>query len=93
MSEVRARDKFSCPACGGEARWDPARTALVCPYCGTVSPAELSASGGEIQEHDLATALRRPMTEHAAALAGDSVSEMRRTGRNVIAIYDAGVGR
>ena len=32
------------------------------------------------------------MTEHAAALAGDSVYDMRRTGRNVIAIYDAGVG-
>ena len=27
------------------------------------------------------------------ALAGDSVYDMRRTGRNVIAIYDAGVGR
>ena len=41
----------------------------------------------------LATALRRPMTEHAAALAGEDVAAMRRTGRNVIAIYDAGVGR
>jgi hypothetical protein len=57
MSEVRARSKFSCPACGGEARWDPARQALVCPYCSTVSPATLP-EGGEIQEHDLATALR-----------------------------------
>ena len=47
----------------------------------------------EVSDSALATALRRPMTEHAAALAGDSVSEMRRTGRNVIAIYDAGVGR
>ena len=41
----------------------------------------------------LATALRRPMTAHAAALAGEDVAAMRRTGRNVIAIYDAGVGR
>lgn len=47
----------------------------------------------EVSDSALATALRRPMTEHAAALAGDSVSDMRRTGRNVIAIYDAGVGR
>ena len=46
----------------------------------------------EVSDSALATALRRPMTEHAAALAGDSVSDMRRTGRNVIAIYDAGGG-
>ncbi len=58
MSEVRARDKFSCPACGAEARWDPGKKALVCPYCGTVSPATLPPGGGEIQENDLATALR-----------------------------------
>jgi hypothetical protein len=58
MSEVRARDKFVCPACGGEARWDPAKQALVCPYCGTVSPATLPEGGGEIQEHDLVAALR-----------------------------------
>lgn len=58
MSEVLARDKFSCPACGGEARWDPARQALICPYCATVSPAQLPASGSAIQEHDLVAALR-----------------------------------
>lgn len=32
------------------------------------------------------------MTAHAAALAGDNVAEMRRTGRVVIATYDAGRG-
>lgn len=64
MSEVRARDKFSCPACGGEARWDPAREALVCPYCGTVSPTKLTSAGGDIQEHDLAAALRRIDADH-----------------------------
>lgn len=46
-----------------------------------------------VSDSALATALRRPMTEHAAALAGDSVPEMRRTGRNVIATYDAAVGQ
>lgn len=55
--------------------------------------ASLNGCTTEVSDSALATALRRPMTEHAAALAGDSVSEMRRTGRNVIAIYDAGVGR
>lgn len=46
-----------------------------------------------VSDSALATALRRPMTEHAAALAGDSLPEMRRTGRNVIATYDAAVGQ
>jgi ribosomal protein S27E len=61
MSEAIARQKFSCPACGAEATWDPARKALVCQYCGTVSPAniELTPSGEEkIVEHDLGAALR-----------------------------------
>ena len=56
-------------------------------------PLMLTGCGVEVNDSALATALRRPMTEHAAALAGDSVSDMRRTGRNVIAIYDAGAGR
>jgi hypothetical protein len=61
MPEVAAQQKFSCPACGGEAQWNPAKQALVCPFCGTTSPAQvqLTASGGEaIQEHDLTAALR-----------------------------------
>ena len=40
----------------------------------------------------LATALAKPMTAHAAALAGDDVDAMRRTGRVVVATYDAAVG-
>ncbi|HVU99716.1 MAG TPA: zinc ribbon domain-containing protein [Verrucomicrobiae bacterium] len=61
MAEAVAQKKFTCPACGGEAQWNPAKRALVCPFCGTVSPAQvqLTASGEEvIQEHDLAAALR-----------------------------------
>lgn len=55
-----ARDKFHCPACGGEAVWTPSKQALVCPFCGTVSPAKLEMRGAEtvIVEHDLVTALR-----------------------------------
>src|SRR6185369_13332394 len=59
--EVAARKKFTCPACGGEAQWNPAEQALVCPFCGAVSPAqaELAPSGEQvIREHDLVTALR-----------------------------------
>jgi len=55
-----ARDKYHCPACGAEANWNPAKQALVCGYCGTVSPAQLEvrAEGTVIVEHDLAQALR-----------------------------------
>jgi DNA-directed RNA polymerase subunit RPC12/RpoP len=61
MSEATARQKFSCPACGAEAQWNPGKQALVCPYCGVTSPAqlELSATGEQlIKENDLAAALR-----------------------------------
>lgn len=55
-----ARQKFQCPACGGEAHWNPGRHALICPYCGTESPAELLERDDTtvILEHDLVAALR-----------------------------------
>jgi Zn finger protein HypA/HybF involved in hydrogenase expression len=55
-----ARAKYHCPACGAEAHWNPAKKALVCPFCGTESPAELTERGDDtvIVEHDLAEALR-----------------------------------
>jgi hypothetical protein len=58
MPEISALAKHACPACGAEANWNAAKQALVCPYCGTVSPTELAADGSIIKEHDLATALR-----------------------------------
>ena len=58
LPEVRALDKHHCPGCGAEARWDAGKQALVCPYCGTVSPAELASDGSLVKEHDLALALR-----------------------------------
>lgn len=64
MSEAIALKKFHCPACGAEAHWNPAQRALVCPYCGTVSPGELDANTGEIHEHDLVSALRQFAKEH-----------------------------
>ena len=55
-----AQAKFNCPACGAEATWNPAKQALVCGFCNTVSPALLKAEPGkdQIVEHDLVTALR-----------------------------------
>ena len=61
IKEATASKKFSCPSCGGEAQWNPAKKLLVCPFCGTTSPAqaELTATGEEkIVEHDLVAALR-----------------------------------
>ena len=58
MTEVSAKQKYACPACGAEATWDPAKQALVCGFCGTVSPATLESDGSIIREHDLMAALR-----------------------------------
>jgi hypothetical protein len=55
---VSALAKHHCPGCGAEARWDAGKQALACPYCGTVSPAELASDGTLVKEHDLALALR-----------------------------------
>ena len=57
---VTAQAKFHCPACGGEAQWNPARQLLICPFCGTESPATLETRTGDtvIVEHDLVAALR-----------------------------------
>ncbi len=61
MAEATARQKYSCPACGGEAVWNPAKQALVCAYCGMVSPAKIEGGevGGEVRENDLVAALRK----------------------------------
>jgi predicted RNA-binding Zn-ribbon protein involved in translation (DUF1610 family) len=57
MTELAAQQKFSCPSCGGEAVWNPAKQKLVCPFCGTESPLRQGADG-IIPEHDLVAALR-----------------------------------
>ena len=56
--EITAQAKYSCPLCGGEARWNPTKQALVCIYCGAETPAKLNTATGTIEEHDLAAALR-----------------------------------
>ncbi len=58
MPEVIALSKFACPACGAEAVWTPSKHALICPYCGTESPAELKSDGTLVEENNLVAALR-----------------------------------
>ena len=58
MSHVEAIEHHSCPACGAAANWNPARQALICPYCGTEAPAELDRDTGNVREIPLATFLR-----------------------------------
>ncbi len=74
MSEITARSKFACPACGAEAQWNPAKQALVCPYCGAVSPMAAPPEGAEIKEHDLMEALNNvPDAERGWATEKKSV--------------------
>lgn len=62
MADAVARQKFACPACGGESQWNPGKQAMVCPFCGTTAPGPVeggaSEGGTEVREHDLVTALR-----------------------------------
>lgn len=58
MAEITALQKYPCAACGAQAEWNPSKQALVCPFCGTVTPFAVDAATGAIQELDLAAALR-----------------------------------
>jgi hypothetical protein len=90
MPDATAQKKFSCPSCGGEAQWNPAKKALVCPFCGTVSPAqvELSPSGNEVVvEHDLVAALRG-IPDSARGWQADRVS-VKCQSCQAISVFDA----
>lgn len=75
MAEIRARERFECPACGGAAEWSPAQRALVCPFCGNVSPMQPpTAVEGAVKELDLAAALQSiPLSERGWQTATRSV--------------------
>jgi hypothetical protein len=91
MPEAVAHNKFSCPACGAEATWNPAKKALVCGFCGTTSPAdiELSASGAEIiKEHDLLAALRS-LPDSARGWQAEK-TQVRCQSCQAISVFDAG---
>ena len=49
----------------------------------------LTGCVGGVSDSALIAGLRQPMTDHARALAGDDITAMRKTGRVVIAKFDA----
>ena len=71
LTESVALSKFACPACGGEAVWNPTKGRLVCPFCGTESAAKPDRDVA-VAEHDLLGALRA-----APGAAGDAVPAKR----------------
>src|SRR6476661_6991512 len=85
-----ARQKFECPACGGEAQWNPAKHALICPYCGTESPVELQHRDNTtvIVEHDLVTALRS-IPDSARGWQAEKVSVQCQSCK-AISVFDPG---
>ena len=80
MTDVAALDKHSCPACGAMANWNAAQRALVCPYCGAVSPGLIESEmfGHERGSFTGAERLHRGFFERAAGgtLFLDEISEM-----------------
>ncbi len=89
-----AREKFHCPACGAEANWNPAKQALVCPFCGTESPAALQQRGAStvIVEYDLAAALRS-IPDQARGWRAEKTS-VRCQSCQAISVFDPGkIGR
>jgi Zn finger protein HypA/HybF involved in hydrogenase expression len=73
--ELRARQRFECPSCGGAAEWSAAKQALVCPFCGASAPLQPdTAAAGAVQELDLAEALQNvPESDRGWATATKSV--------------------
>jgi len=86
VGETAALSKFACPACGGEANWNPARQKLSCPFCGTESPANLDAATGNIVEHDLVAALRG-ITDDARGWKADK-RQVKCASCNAISVFD-----
>jgi hypothetical protein len=84
--ETAAIAKFACPACGGEAVWNPAKQKLVCPFCGTESPAKLNAATGAIVEHDLVASLRG-ITDDARGWKAEK-RQVKCMSCNAISVFD-----
>jgi hypothetical protein len=89
VNETAAIGKFACPACGGEANWNPAKQKLVCPFCGTESPALRDPVADGIVEHDLGSALQELVAGGARGWKADK-REVRCQSCNAISVFDPG---
>ena len=69
MPDIAALEKRPCAACGAQAEGNPSKQALVCPFCGTVTPFVVDATTGALVENDLARALRELPDEARGWLA------------------------
>ena len=81
-----AQPKFACPACGGEAVWNPAKAELVCPFCGTESPAPLDARRRDRRARSRRGAARDP--RRSARLAQPTRARCRCQSCNAISVLD-----
>jgi predicted RNA-binding Zn-ribbon protein involved in translation (DUF1610 family) len=86
MPEITALSKFNCPACGAEAVWTPSKQALVCPYCSTISPAQLKSDGTLVEENDLVTAMRALPDEQRGWAAAKKTVRCRSC--NAVSVFD-----
>ena len=86
MNDTSAISKFACPACGGEANWNPAKQKLICPFCGVESPAKLDAATGGVVEHDLVVAMRG-IGDDARGWKADK-RQVRCQSCNAISVFD-----
>lgn len=90
--EIDALGQDSCPACGAQAVWNPAKQALVCPYCGTEAPRELNPETGRIEEIDLVKTLRE-LPEDSRGWRADKRA-VRCRNCQAVSVFDRGeVGR
>ena len=65
----------------------PAKQKLVCPFCGTESPAQARTRDGQIVEHDLVAALRG-IADERARLEGRRSARSSCQSCNAISVFD-----
>ena len=87
-AETTALAKHPCPACGAQAQWNPTRQRLVCPFCGTEAPAQVDERTGQVQELDLANALREVPDEQRGWQANKHAVQCRNC--KAVSVFDAG---
>jgi len=76
------RERFPCPNCGGDMRYDPQASALKCPYCGTVQPVPASVAEG------LASVAERPLESYL----DPSLARMERLSEAALQVQCSGCG-